>query len=333
MAALVATRGGAPAAACVAVPRADLPLRPEVRWLLQTAGVDEHALLCSDEADVSTLHTDSVVLVDHNVLQPSLRALESLVSEIVDHHDDAGKHGGAARDIAPLGSCSSLIFEHLHAGAPSLLGESSPLRLCLLGAILLDTGNLTGVAGRCTPRDVAVATALGKGVDTDALYATLFRLRTDQRGFSTPDLLRRDVKVFTFAGWKVAISSIGVPLEELCGRTSDPVDAAMDASSRAGGLDFVVLMTACGEGDEFNREIAVWAPHGGAADAAGVLPRLEAALADHKTLALEQMEPPPEGWPAGRGTCFKQRNLKASRKQIASALAELFGAVVRQKSL
>ena len=85
----------------------------------------------------------------------------------------------------------------------------------LLGAVLLDTGNLTGISvrfiacdgsrevlrrgvaqGRVTPQDKEAVKLLSRGAseeDIRVLFETLRFKRTDQSGLSTPDLLRRCV--------------------------------------------------------------------------------------------------------------------------------------------
>lgn len=94
------------------------------------------------------------------------------VAQIVDHHVDEGMYSSAQRDIQLVGSCATLVVrgaqqrpggpraltrrclaqtEHVGREAASLLDDAA-LRALLLGAVLLDTGNLTGMsvrAGAC----------------------------------------------------------------------------------------------------------------------------------------------------------------------------------------
>ena len=107
--------------------------------------------------------------------------------------------------------------EHISREAPALLDDAA-LRTMLLGAVLLDTGNLTGISvrftvrgacdgsreglrrgvaqGRVTPQDKEAVKLLSRGAseeDIRVLFETLRFKRTDQSGLSTPDLLRRCV--------------------------------------------------------------------------------------------------------------------------------------------
>jgi len=126
-------RGGGTAAAVLGCDRADLRLRPEVAWLLETHGVDPTALLCADdglEAAYGRLCSaptpPSVSLVgappaparcrspscaaDHNKLSARWEAaLGGWVSEVVDHHDESGAYPSARHLVAPLASCSTLV--------------------------------------------------------------------------------------------------------------------------------------------------------------------------------------------------------------------------------
>lgn len=263
---------GADACAYVAVPRADLRLRPDVEWVFHTTGVRVQALTCADELDVVQLARSgrrklSVVLVgacagrvraatraavlplpdappagpDHNRLTRSQHdALASHVTEVIDHHEGECPYQAARQDIVQVGSCSALVVRGSHAGcargatrwlthcmwqagyvqsrAPELL-DNRALRTLLLSATLLDTGNLTGASvrarndmrapallsyaasfpsaqSRCTDRDTAMATQLSAGMspqERSALFDTLLAKRTDQKGLSCSDLLRKCV--------------------------------------------------------------------------------------------------------------------------------------------
>jgi exopolyphosphatase len=77
------------------VPRRDLPLRTDVKWMLDRVSIDLNHLVYIDDPDVVALalHSGSladldVVLVDHNVLLPLWEGHASTVVEIIDHHED-----------------------------------------------------------------------------------------------------------------------------------------------------------------------------------------------------------------------------------------------------
>ena len=132
-----------------------------------------------------------LVLVDHNRLSPALEAADPelglCVAEIIDHHADEGRYAERAsaelgtRRVRVVGSCATMVAEEIDARGAALLGPGAHARAhslglsgrppndsaddprknvyptalarLLLGAILLDTANLTPANGRTTPED------------------------------------------------------------------------------------------------------------------------------------------------------------------------------------
>ncbi len=97
----------------VVAKRGEMKLRPHVEKLLHKAGLEMSDLMCLDDVTVSeqmtrNSHTIGVVLLDHNVMNPTVTRLfpelrRTSINEIIDHHCDAGHHkecSGAARSIA-----------------------------------------------------------------------------------------------------------------------------------------------------------------------------------------------------------------------------------------
>ena len=312
---------GQPAVALVAVPRADLALRPETLALLAEQGVAAGLLLCSDEVEVGRLAEEGrcagVTLVDHNALGSAHQLLRAHVTGVVDHHVDEGAFRAASpRVVAPVGSCATLVTELLAADAPALLADPA-LRRLLLGAVLLDTGGLAAPpAGRASDRDAAavrghLAPAVSDG-ELQALYRRLQALRNDQAGLRTRDLLRRDHKVWVLGGWRVGISSLALPLPLLAARGGgESVAQAVPRWAAEQGLDWHLTMAAFEGPSGFERHLAAWAASPAAAQA---LPGLLAALTPPLRLA-----PLACGW-AG-GVAFGQGELTASRKQVQPLVA------------
>jgi len=156
----------------VSVPRADISLRRDVMLLLDLAGITNlDDLLYIDDDLVtrhllpSTLSTTSkatLTLVDHNRIRSSLSHLSSMVTEIVDHHEDENSHeqvvGAEKRSIAyengvaTVASTCTLITERLFQNQNNRPIDAS-LGLLLLGVILLDSVNMLPEAGKGTARD------------------------------------------------------------------------------------------------------------------------------------------------------------------------------------
>jgi inorganic pyrophosphatase/exopolyphosphatase len=118
------------------------------------------------------------------------------VVAVIDHHEGECPYATASQDIQQVGSCASLVVSYVSTHAPQLLENNQALATLLLGAVVLDTGNLSEAASRCTPVDVAAAQRLGAHMgahQVEELFNTLRANRTDQMGLSTPDLLRKCV--------------------------------------------------------------------------------------------------------------------------------------------
>jgi inorganic pyrophosphatase/exopolyphosphatase len=91
------------------------------------------------------------------------------------------------------------------AGSAPAAALDSGLASVLLGVVLLDTLNLSPEAGKTTPRDAAVVSALraiAAGVHSDALFGALLSLRTDPawwRALTPMQALGYDFKEFVAA--------------------------------------------------------------------------------------------------------------------------------------
>lgn len=131
-------------------------------------------------------------------------------------------------------------------------------RVLLLGAILIDTANLTGESGRCDNLDISSANELlkrhvhaenrrsefrdrvfqtrkkGDGVgEKERVYSfmpidlahpiaySVQQEKFNQTSLGTLDLLRKDYKQWNFNGARVGISSVGVCLNDMQSKDGD----------------------------------------------------------------------------------------------------------------
>jgi len=162
----------------VSIPRAEMELRRDAALLLDMVGINVEQLLYIDDDIVVTKHLlpssadssdtldSTITLVDHNRLRPMFSHLNSLVTEIVDHHKDESHHEQVVADSgkriiafenghATVASTCTLVAERLFQ---SMVDDSSikidgALGLSLLGVILLDSINMKPEAKKGTPRD------------------------------------------------------------------------------------------------------------------------------------------------------------------------------------
>ncbi|KAJ2782018.1 hypothetical protein H4R18_002523 [Coemansia javaensis] len=226
-------------------------------------------------------HRLDIWLVDHNAPASRLAVLAPFVRGIVDHHVDEGQCPQAAwRQIATVGSCSTLVAERLRALPDAI---DPPLAKMLLAPILIDTANLSPAAQRATDADIACAAWLAAMVDwtpqparitandgsdgdgeeeegsaapsldvatADDLYRVLGRLKGAVSHLAAADLLRKDYKQWDIiAGasgrrWTVGISSVGYRLRKWLKRDGRvAIEAAIGDWVRRQRLDLALVMT------------------------------------------------------------------------------------------
>mmetsp|Transcript_2410 Transcript_2410/g.4621 ORF Transcript_2410/g.4621 Transcript_2410/m.4621 type:complete len:558 (+) Transcript_2410:33-1706(+) len=156
----------------ISIPRADMSLRRDAVLILDLAGIDVTKLLFIDDDCVTSYllthdpsqEQKSITLVDHNRMRASLANLSSMVSEIVDHHEDENSHEHVTIDsgkrivafdngFATVASTCTLVAERLFEAVDPTTKIDGGLGLALLGVILLDSVNMLPEAGKGTYRD------------------------------------------------------------------------------------------------------------------------------------------------------------------------------------
>jgi len=108
------------------IPSIDFSLKTELVAALAEEGINESSLLFRDTSPSPLNLPDfSLVLVDHNVLGEGDKALESRVTEILDHHARE-THLQQAVTIEPTGSCASLVLRTILKENPGFQEASCP---------------------------------------------------------------------------------------------------------------------------------------------------------------------------------------------------------------
>ncbi|KAF8540327.1 exopolyphosphatase [Trichophaea hybrida] len=303
----------------LAIPRADLSLRPEFLFILSKLQLSPSDLLCADDSpSFSTLNPENVNvhLVDHNRLTVPL--LGENVHGIIDHHDDEGFYMSASpRVITQSGSCSSLVINHLLNYTTLEEGERSQLATLALAAVLIDTANMTHkvTAHDQTALKLLRDNCLPASWDQEAFFQGVYDAKTNVDGLSLRDLLRKDYKEWTEDGKKLGISSVVKGLEYLRGRGA--FLETLKEWARERRLDVVCVMTTDGRGEEYRRELLVWAVKKQGAECL----RLLMETAEERGLKLGV-------WGNGelddgvKRRAWTQGNLSMSRKQVAPLLRE-----------
>ena len=224
----------------VSIKRGDIHLRRDVELLLREIDLTLSDLICLDECNMANFANGcnlDLVLVDHNVLSKEVSKLlgpsaqhESIVKEILDHHEDCDAYKTATvRDIAydsntksPLvASTCTLIAERflqpLNTDALTL-----DIATLLIAVIAVDSLNMEPTQKRGTPRDRIALESLQllyPTVQRDRLYNLLMNAKTDPlfwESLSARDAIRIDFKSFVY-GTKNTDTSRDSVQSERCG--------------------------------------------------------------------------------------------------------------------
>lgn len=261
-------------------------------------------------------------LVDHHAMLPYDQILKSSVVEVIDHRPQDPNwlwENIQNVTIANVGSCSTLIAKKIKERDPHLLtkeiatlllGLQFPI-LCrkLLtkdffpGPLLVDTSNLSPTAGRTTPLDEEIAGYLENisPVNRQELFNSIVQVKTDISNLTTLQVLKKDLKLVA----NVPIASVPVLINDLRNR-QDFVDGVTEFA-KLFNSPVIILVGALYQNDTKIRDLAVYGKN------SEVEKFLKALLsADEVDLQLEEITN--HGIQLLR--LFKQRNNKATRKQI-----------------
>lgn len=223
--------------------RGELKTRLDINFIMKKFDINEDDLFyINDESVINDLHIDSfsnsfLILVDHNVLDPSQSTFSDRVVEIYDHHLDNSlintnnvyKNLVKKNIVFPLGSCSTLIlldnFIIDQSYNKILFKIFDPL--FLISAILLDTDNFKEelYENRWVNLDFYV---YNKVVDDDfqsgesvsdvvkEFYKKLSNAKFDEEmnlSLGVEILMNKDKKSFKWGGLICEWSSLQVPLK------------------------------------------------------------------------------------------------------------------------
>ncbi|KAI9274598.1 hypothetical protein BDA99DRAFT_533222 [Phascolomyces articulosus] len=298
----------------VKVPLADLELRPEVGFVLESVGVDYKKLICIDHIDLEALyHANArVVLVDHNRLTLPFDETKwnDRVDGVLDHHVDEGQYTDIPlRIVTMVGSCTSLVvlqfpdaFQHGN--------DKTALCQLAVGPILVDTIGLRWEFGKTTDTDVK-AYDIVKPSASDALtYDAIEQVKGRVQHLCTRDLLRKDYKEWIVDGYRVGTSSLPWNFHGWFDRDGakdivDKTQTYMDERQ----LDMEIIMTGYnGEDGQYKRELALFVSH-------SALLLVKATLEGNDDVGLELLNLIHAQSSSGVAF-YSQGNVKMSRKQI-----------------
>ncbi|MCU0498708.1 MAG: DHH family phosphoesterase [Anaerolineae bacterium] len=184
-----------------------------------------------------------LVLVDHNeISQTVIGVHEAEIIEIIDHHrlNAPPTEHAIPIQIAPIGSCSTLIEERIQAADHPL---PAPIAGVLLAGILSDT--LTFQSPTTTPRDHRAAERLAKRAQVEDLRGFGALLLAAGAGLGTrpaDEILQADLKFYPVGDQQIALGQAEITdFAELDARLSD-LQAALIALVNGRDLALGVLM-------------------------------------------------------------------------------------------
>jgi len=345
----------------VSIPKADLKhRRPEVRLLLELAGISPKLLLFVDDPLIKdNSYGANITLVDHNVLAEDLENKGWKVLEIVDHHEDKQQYldscSGPARNIAfaddkaLVASACTLVAERLKEDWPRRQQYPVSVGLLLLGVILLDSVNLDLEVGKVTQRDRDAVEDLlenthwkdlpkrtritlhmastSRGPNPTVLFNVLQDAKyepTFWESLSVQDALNMDYKDFPYgqSGKVFGVSTVLTSAHDFF-KKQDVILSIRQYMENV-GIDFLGIMFAFLEKDHLRRQLALCGT-----DKALIRDMVEFLLkADYEqeNLDLKEMEGNVvrKDNPELILRLFTQQNVAPSRKQIGPILQQFF---------
>lgn len=208
------------------------------------------------------------------------------------------------------------------------------LAVLLLGAILIDTGNLKPhPQGKATDQDRRAAAILSSvqqlsspslsttSSDSD-YFARLREAKSDVSSLSLRDHFRRDYKSFTSSnGFTVGLSSVLVGIEGLAAKQGwEALQEALAKWAQERDLDLAVVLTNFRKGDKTCKEVLCLPLRESLRSCVNELPgKTDFGVPD---LALQAWHSPEQS-KSPQLSSFQQGNVKATRKQVLPALRGL----------
>jgi exopolyphosphatase len=331
----------------LAIPRADIPLRPELLYIFDQTGIEADDI-CTLE-DISTIDPaqTELFLVDHNVPRGTLAEIydfknhpwrKELIQGVIDHREDEkyfdDLRGYMKRyDIQNSGSCSSLVTKWImgHASpnqisstafnGPQILrenpAEAHDIAQLLLSAILVDTVNLTQ---KVTPNDLVACRFLVEFIpehNFTTLYDSIQSVKLSIAGMSLQDLLRRDYKEYDTPLGKLGMSTVARKISFLRSHFTD-FDGEYRKFVNDRDLKIHLTMTVSGQGDEFERGGMVLTEN------KNIIESFERKGKEKHGIREipEKFEDIKDGW---NYWVYDQDDVFASRKKIAPLILEILG--------
>lgn len=211
----------------------------ETQYVFKKSGAELPELINNVVIDSS----DAIILVDHNEVSQRHELIKSeQVVEILDHHKINVDFTSPVRiDVKPLGSTSTLVYEHFEMYGIEPTNETKNLTLF---SILSDTQGLKASTTTGYDSEVAHKLAENLGVDLEKVIFDLFKAKSDITGLSAEEIARKDYKIFDFNGKKVFINQVEtVEPEKIIAQKDKLLGALEDIKEKDGVTQAYIVIT------------------------------------------------------------------------------------------
>lgn len=256
----------------IKVPKADLALRPELKYVLDQINLDDKKLVCIDDLDIR--EPTDIVLVDHNHLTKPFDTSEwaDHVVGVLDHHVDEKLYLDIPlRVVEMVGSCVTLVLDHFKQHKHIWLNDT--IACLAMAPLLVDTVNLKWELGRTTEKDAELFNLLKQQqpmtLTTDDYFKKIEKVKSQVDTMSNYDILRRDYKEFHMNGFVIGTSAVTWNFRAWAAREKEGSQAIIDTvhtfiKDRHLDMEFIVTAfdydsdhTRSPDGD-YRRELALF---------------------------------------------------------------------------
>jgi exopolyphosphatase len=318
----------------------ELHLRPELKALLKHAHLKPSDLITLDDLGGDFHHSlppenTDWTLLDHNVFQGDLGThYNGRVKGVIDHHADEGKapQDGEPRVIEKTGSCCSHVVEYCRKAWDEMSKNASEVDAQLaklaLGAILIDTVNVKA-EDKVTTYDrnavefleskIAASPAPDSEYDRDAFFKDINDAKSNLDDLSLEEILRKDYKKWMDGNVALGISACVRPISYIRAKSEsgDLMPQLIDFAKHQGDQLFAV-MTAHNDNGQFERQMLLLCLK----DGQPIKIAEKFVESNKEELGLEGSKEMLDGSKAPWFRLWEQKNLTASRKQVAPMIRE-----------
>jgi len=226
-----------------AEPRITMPVNNETAYILEQAGAEVPEILESAAGE-------TIFLVDHSeYVQAADDMVDAHIVGIMDHHGVGTVNTGhqIVYEARPIGATATIVWmDYMNCGF-----EIDPQTAhILLGAVLSDTGNLSGSTVTEADKKAVPALAEIAGVsDVEGFYKELHEKAMSYEGFSDIEIMFSDYKEYEAGSVKYGIGLVNSTNEEtskeLAGRMKNVAEEAMASRD----VDYMFAGVGIREGD------------------------------------------------------------------------------------